>query len=195
MISLDPQTLLQAYSQGAFPMTDRDGVTRWYTADPRGIIPLEPGGFHVPRTLRQLVRQNRFEIRVNSDFPATMRACMLVRREGSWISEQLIAVYSELHQLGFAHSVEAWRGGELVGGLYGVSLGGAFFGESMFHHARDASKVALVHLIERLRQRGFVLLDTQANTPHLRRFGCIEIRAAEYLRRLRKALELECTFS
>src|SRR2546430_17804 len=131
-------------------MTDRDGVTRWYTADPRGIIPLEEGKFHVPRTLRQVVRQNRFDIRINSDFPSTMRACMLARTDGSWISDELIAVYSELHELGFAHSIEAWQGGELVGGLYGVSLGGAFFGESMFHTKRAASTVALVHLVGRL---------------------------------------------
>src|SRR5436190_2115138 len=144
MESLDPETLLLAYSQGAFPMTDRDGVTRWYTADPRGIIPLEPEGFHVPHTLAQTVRQRKFDVRINYDFEATMRACMLARPGASWISEELIAVYRQLHGLGYAHSVEAWQNGELVGGLYGVSLGAAFFGESMFHRVRDASKVALV---------------------------------------------------
>lgn len=192
MIALDPETLLQAYSQGAFPMTDRDGRTRWYTADPRGILPLE--SFHIPQTLRQTVRQGKFEIRINFDFAATMRACMNVRRDGSWISEDLVRVYTQLHEMGFAHSVEAWLKGELAGGLYGVSLGAAFFGESMFHYERDASKVALVHLVERLRERGFELLDTQATTQHLRRFGCIDIPASEYLKRLHSAMKRRCEF-
>ena len=164
-ISLDPETLLVAYSQGAFPMTDRDGTTRWYTADPRGVLPLN--AFTFPTTLRQLrSAQRRFDVRINFDFTGTMRACMSSRPEGSWISEPLIAVYQRLHELGFAHSVEAWQDGELAGGLYGVSLGAAFFGESMFHYRRDASKVALVTLVERLRERHFELLDTQASTDH-----------------------------
>src|SRR3954468_18571823 len=147
MRGLDPETLLSAYAQGVFPMADRDGVVRFYTADPRGVIPLHPPeAFHVPRTLRQIVRQGRFEIRVDHDFEATMRACMDAREGGTWISDDLIEAYTRLHALGFAHSVEAWQGDELVGGLYGVSLGGAFFGESMFHRRTDASKVALVHL-------------------------------------------------
>ncbi|HEX3356134.1 MAG TPA: leucyl/phenylalanyl-tRNA--protein transferase, partial [Tepidisphaeraceae bacterium] len=114
MAALDPETLLQAYAQGAFPMTDRDGQTRWYTADPRGIFPLDR--FHIPRTLQQTVRQGKFEVRFNHDFSATMRACMTVRRDGSWISEELVRAYTQLHELGFAHSVEAWQGGELAGG-------------------------------------------------------------------------------
>jgi leucyl/phenylalanyl-tRNA--protein transferase len=191
-VALDPETLLVAYSQGAFPMTDSDGTTRWYTADPRGIIPLD--AFHVPHTLRQIVKQNRFEIRINYDFETVMRACMTVRRDGSWISEQLIGVYKQLHELGFAHSVEAWKDGQLAGGLYGVSLGAAYFGESMFHYVRDASKVALVALVQRLHERGYELLDTQAATQHLRKFGCIEIRAEDYLRRLKRALTRRCTF-
>ncbi|HEY1628887.1 MAG TPA: leucyl/phenylalanyl-tRNA--protein transferase, partial [Tepidisphaeraceae bacterium] len=180
-------------SQGAFPMTDSDGTTRWYTADPRGILPLQ--SFHVPHSLEQIVRQDKFEIRFNHDFQSVMRACMNVREEGSWISEQLIGVYTQLHELGFAHSVEAWQGGELAGGLYGVSLGAAFFGESMFHFVRDASKVALVALVERLKQRDYELLDTQAATAHLQRFGCVEIPADEYLRRLKRALGRKCTFA
>jgi leucyl/phenylalanyl-tRNA---protein transferase len=192
-VALDPETLLTAYSQGAFPMTDSDGTTRWYTADPRGIIPLDV--FHVPRTLQQVIRNKKFQIRINHDFEAVMRACMNVRAEGSWISEQLIAVYKQLHELGFAHSVEAWQDGQLAGGLYGVSLGAAFFGESMFHYVRDASKVALVALVERLRERGYELLDTQASTTHLRRFGCVEIRADDYLRRLKRALARKCSFA
>jgi leucyl/phenylalanyl-tRNA--protein transferase len=191
-IALEPQTLLMAYSQGAFPMTDRDGTTRWYTADPRGILPL--ARFHIPRTLAQVVRQNRFEIRINHDFEGVMRACMHTRPDGSWISERLIDVYTELHSHGHAHSVECWRDGELAGGLYGVSLGGAFFGESMFHFHRDASKVALVHLVDRLKERGYELLDTQASTQHLRRFGCVDIRAEQYMKLLRIALAKTCTF-
>ncbi|HMB95817.1 MAG TPA: leucyl/phenylalanyl-tRNA--protein transferase [Tepidisphaeraceae bacterium] len=182
-----------AYSQGAFPMTDSDGTTRWYTADPRGILPLE--SFHIPHSLRQVIRQNKFEVRFDHDFEAVMRACMNVREDGSWISEQLIAVYKQLHELGFAHSVEAWKDNQLVGGLYGVSLGAAFFGESMFHYARDASKVALVALVDRLLRRGYELLDTQAATAHLQRFGCIEIPADDYLRRLKRALVRRCTFT
>src|ERR1700759_3047779 len=124
MIALDPETLLQAYSQGAFPMTDRDGRTRWYTADPRGILPLEK--FHIPHTLGQTIRQNKFELRINFDFEATMRACMNVRREGSWISEDLVRVYTQLHELGYVHSVEAWHNGEPAGGLHGGGPGAAF---------------------------------------------------------------------
>jgi leucyl/phenylalanyl-tRNA--protein transferase len=195
-ISLDPQTLLAAYGQGLFPMADGHGDVRWYTADPRGIIPLEP--FHIPRTLGTLLRKSPaeggFEIRINHDFQSTMRACSEDRQEGSWISQELIAAYVRLHELGFAHSVEAWKNGRLAGGLYGVSIGGAFFGESMFHRVRDASKVALVRLVERLRQRGYELLDTQAATPHLEKFGCIEIPAEDYLARLRRALRKRCDF-
>ena len=191
---LDPQTLLSAYAQGVFPMADRDGVIRWYTADPRGILPLDR--FHIPGTLKQTVRQGKFQIRINHDFTATMRACATVPREdgGTWINETLIAAYSRLHEMGFAHSVEAWHNDQLVGGLYGVSLGAAFFGESMFHTVRDASKVALVHLVQRLRERGYQLLDTQATTSHLKRFGAIDIPASEYGRLLRAAVTRECVF-
>jgi leucyl/phenylalanyl-tRNA--protein transferase len=199
---LDPESLLSAYAQGAFPMANRDGVIRLYTADPRGIIPLDDR-FHVPGTVRQLVKrppeQGGFEIRINHGFEAVMRGCMAERKgdnwDGTWINDELVAGYVRLHALGFAHSVECWRGGELAGGLYGVSLGGAFFGESMFHRQRDASKVALVHLVERLRTRGFVLLDTQASTPHLRRFGCFDMPAREYLRHLHDAITLDRTFA
>ncbi|HYO09581.1 MAG TPA: leucyl/phenylalanyl-tRNA--protein transferase [Tepidisphaeraceae bacterium] len=193
-VPLDPETLLSAYAQGAFPMADRDGTVRWYTADPRGIFPLE--GFHVPRNLAQLVKQGKFDVRVNHDFEATMRACADARRDdGTWINEELIRAYVRLHHLGFAHSVECWQDGLLAGGLYGVSLGAAFFGESMFHARPNASKVALVHLVERLRTRRFELLDTQATTPHLKQFGCIDISAREYLVLLRKAMKRKCEFA
>jgi leucyl/phenylalanyl-tRNA--protein transferase len=190
---LDPETLLSAYAQGAFPMADRRGIVRWYTADPRGVIPLDT--FHVPHTLGQLIRNGTgFEVRINHDFPGTMRACRDARTDGTWINDKLVAAYVRLHDMGFAHSVETWWDGELAGGLYGVSLGGAFFGESMFHRRRDASKIALVHLVNRLKDRGFELLDAQASTPHLRTFGCLELPAAEYLKRLDKALQKKCEF-
>ena len=194
-VLLDPETLLSAYAQGAFPMTDGDGVTRWYTADPRGLIPLDDR-FRVHRSLRQTIRRGLFETTVDHDFPAVMRACRDERPEGTWISEELVDAYVALHAEGFAHSVEVWDAadGELVGGLYGVTLGGAFFGESMFHRRTDASKVALVALVERLRERRFVLLDAQARTPHLSRFGCLDVPAGQYLRMLRKAITLQRTF-
>jgi leucyl/phenylalanyl-tRNA---protein transferase len=192
-MDLSPQVLLGAYAQGAFPMTDQDGVTRWYTADPRGVLPFEQ--FHIPRTLRQRLRKDPplFEIRVNHDFEATMRGCM-TQRADTWISDDLIRAYVRLHHLGFAHSVEAWRDGQLAGGLYGVSLGAAFFGESMFHRATDASKVCLVHLVQRLQERGYELLDSQATTEHLRKFGCVDIPADEYLKRLDRALQKARSF-
>jgi len=198
-VQLDPETLLSAYAQGAFPMADRDGVIRWFTADPRGVFPLDHR-FHVPRNLRQIVRQGKFELRINHDFEATMRACKDVPRTdresaGTWISDELVDAYVRLHELGFAHSVECWQDGQLAGGLYGVSLGGAFFGESMFHVRPNASKVALVHLVQRLRERGYELLDTQASTAHLRQFGCLEMAAGEYLKKLRKALGKSCDFA
>jgi leucyl/phenylalanyl-tRNA--protein transferase len=192
---LSPEILVEAYCNGVFPMTDADGQVRWYTADPRGILPLDR--FHVPKTLAQFMRSGRFpfEIRIDHDFEAIMRACMQCRAGATWISEEMIEAYVRLHRLGLAHSVEVWREGKLSGGLYGVSIGGAFFGESMFHYEPDASKVALVHLVRRLQERGFVLLDAQAATEHLRRFGCIEIPAEEYLSRLRAAIKKKCVFA
>jgi len=192
-MDLSPETLLSAYTQGAFPMTDRDGHTRWYTADPRGIVPLDR--FHIPSTLRQLLNKNPpvYEVRFNFDFEAVMRGCM-EQRGDSWISEELIRAYVRLHRLGFAHTVEAWKDGELAGGLYGVSIGAVFFGESMFHRRDNASKVALVHLVQRLREREFDLLDSQATTQHLKRFGCIDIPAEDYMKRLEGALRKERVF-
>jgi leucyl/phenylalanyl-tRNA--protein transferase len=190
---LDPESLLSAYAQGVFPMADRSGHVKWFSADPRGILPLD--AFHVSHTLAQLIRNGKgFEVRINHDFERTMRACQQARSDGTWINQKLIAAYVRLHDLGFAHSVETWWDGELAGGLYGVSLGGAFFGESMFHRRRDASKIALVALVNRLNDRGFELLDTQASTSHLKRFGCIEIPAAEYLRRLDAAMQKKREF-
>jgi leucyl/phenylalanyl-tRNA--protein transferase len=194
-MELEPATLLSAYSQGVFPMADRDGVLRFYTADPRGLIPLD-SRFHIPHTLGQLIRKSPpvFDLCINRNFEATMRGCMSARADGTWINEELIDAYCRLHELGFAHSVETWQGGKLVGGLYGVSLGGAFFGESMFHTVPDASKVALVHLVTRLRERKFELLDSQATTPHLRKFGAYDIPAHDYITLLNRAVKRRCEF-
>jgi leucyl/phenylalanyl-tRNA--protein transferase len=190
---LDPDTLLAAYASGAFPMADEEGQIHWYTANPRGVLPID--SFHIPQTLRQLIRQKKFEIRINHNFEQTMRACMTARpNKATWINGELIAAFTRLHQMGHAHSVEAWRNNELAGGLYGVSLGAAFFGESMFHHQRDASKVALAALVDRLNERNFELLDTQSCTQHLKRFGTIEIPEEDYLARLAKALKRQCSF-
>ncbi len=183
----DVPTLLYAYSHGVFPMAE-DDVIYWYEPDPRAILPLD--AFHVSRSLTRTLRQARFEIRVNYDFAAVIAACAAAApgREQSWISGDIQAAYLALHRAGYAHSVEAWQDGRLAGGLYGVAINSFFAGESMFSLVRDASKVALVHLVRRLRDRRYQLLDVQFSTPHLRRFGAIEIPRLEYLRRLRLAL-------
>ena len=193
-MKLSPHLLLNAYSQGIFPMADADGAIYWYDPDPRAIIPLE--NFHVPRSLARTIKQGKFEIRVDSAFRTVMEACaeQTPGREVTWISAKIIEAYCELHALGFAHSVETWIEGKLVGGLYGVALGGLFAGESMFSRVRDSSKVAMVYLVERLRRRGFVLLDTQFMTDHLRRFGTIEIPREEYQSRLAHALTIWARF-
>lgn len=191
---LSPQTLLSAYCQGVFPMAHEDGRIYWYDPDPRAIIPLDR--FHVSRSLRRTIRQQRFTIRLDSAFTAVMEACAAPGpgREATWISEDLIQAYTRLHRLGFAHSVEAWRAGKLVGGLYGVAIGGFFAGESMFSLEQDSSKVALAFLVAHLNERRFSLLDTQFMTEHLRRFGAIEISAVDYKLKLSRALLLPVTF-
>jgi len=173
-------------------MAVEDGQIGWFSPDPRGILPLE--SFHVPTRLARVVRSQQFQVTVNRAFEAVMRACADRPDSGTWISEEIFQSYVALHRLGLAHSVETWQGEDLAGGLYGVHLGGAFFGESMFHRVRDASKVALVSLVDRLQRRGFRLLDTQWVTPHLEQFGAIEIPRREYLARLKKALEVNCFF-
>lgn len=187
---IDPEVLLQGYRLGVFPMAMEDGAIEWFSPDPRAILPLDK--FHVPQTLERIVRKKSFEIRINASFPEVMRQC--AERPETWINGEIIESYTRLNQLGHAHSVEAWQNGELAGGLYGVSIGGAFFGESMFHHVRDASKIALVALRQQLCERRFVLLDTQWLTPHLVKFGAIEIPRAEYLHRLSSAVNLSRTF-
>jgi leucyl/phenylalanyl-tRNA--protein transferase len=188
---IDPEVLLQGYRLGVFPMAMADGAIEWFSPDPRAILPLKE--FHVPHALERLFRKKTFEIRLDNSFVEVMREC--ARRPETWISEEIIASYSRLHELGHAHSVEAWKDGKLAGGLYGVAIGGAFFGESMFHHARDASKIALLGLVEHLRARKFALLDTQWVTPHLEQFGAIEIPRPKYLHLLTTAVNLPRSFS
>jgi len=190
--TIDSRFLLDAYCSGFFPMAEPEtGEIQWFSPDPRGIIELS--AFTIPRSLRQTIRKGMMEVRINGCFETIMREC--ARREETWISEDLIRTYVRLHELGFAHSVESWVGQELAGGLYGVAIGGAFFGESMVSLRRDASKVALAALVERLNQRGFELLDTQYMTPHLKRFGGREIPRAEYMKRLDAAIRKQCTFT
>ena len=194
--------LLHAYTRGAFAMTDEDGVTRWYTADPRGVLPLTEGvgGFHIPRSLRRVIRQRRFHTRFDTAFSEVVDACAVDRPDATWLGQGLRDAYRDLHQLGFAHSVEAWLPATprspplLVGGVFGVALRGAFFAESMFHRTSDAGKVALVSLVHHLRDRGYSLLDTQQCSPTVRAMGGYEISASEYLRRLDAALDIQCTF-
>lgn len=190
---LPVDTLLSAYANGWFPMAMDSGEIRWFSPDPRGIIPLD--AFHVPRRLERTVRQQVFEIRIDTAFRQVMEHCRAREdADGNWINDEIIDSYTALHDVGFAHSVEAWREETLVGGLYGVALKGAFFGESMFHRVADASKVALVALVERLRSRGYTLLDTQWVTPHLEQFGAVEIPRRRYLRMLDAALQIDSTF-
>ncbi len=187
---ITPALLLRAYASGVFPMADSADDPDIYWVEPalRGIIPLD--GLHVPRRLRRTVRRGLFEIRINTAFDAVMAGCAAPApgRENTWINTTIRRLYNRLHEMGHAHCVECWQGGRLVGGLYGVQLNGAFFGESMFSRARDASKVALVHLVARLNAGGFSLLDAQFITGHLARLGAIEIPQAEYLARLERAL-------
>jgi leucyl/phenylalanyl-tRNA--protein transferase len=191
-LTLTAEGILLAYRHGIFPMADeRSGEVLWFRPDPRAIIPLD--GLHISRSLARTLRRGLFEIRVDTDFEGVMRACA-DRPEGTWISERFVEVYGALHRAGQAHSVEAWRNGRLVGGTYGVALGGAFMAESMFHRETDASKVALAALVARLRERHFILLDVQYVTPHLESLGAIEITRREYERRLEQALGLPCRF-
>lgn len=187
-LELSPQLLLSAYCQGVFPMADHDGVIRWYDPNPRTIIPLDT--FHVPRRLGRTVRNGPYEMRVDTAFREVIVACADPDREGGWISEEIIDAYERMYTLGFAHSVETWLDGRLVGGLYGVAVNGLFAGESMFSHERDASKVALVHLVERLRRGRFTLLDTQFSTEHLAQFGILEVSRSVYKRLLAEALSV-----
>lgn len=183
--------LREAYAQGFFPMPHPDtGEILWFHPEPRTILPLD--GFHVSRSLHRTLRKGDFEIRVDHDFAGVMKAC--ADRAETWITNQFIDVYSEMHEAGDAHSLEVWRNDQLIGGVYGVSLGGAFFAESMFHRVTDMSKVALFHLVERMKGRGMTLLETQFMTPHLKSLGAVEISRARYMKRLGEALRVPVTF-
>jgi leucyl/phenylalanyl-tRNA--protein transferase len=190
--SLTPEHLLVAYASGYFPMAESRESEElfWFSPDPRGVLPIE--GFNIPRGLARFMKDHPFTLKVNSAFEEVMRGCAEItnKRDETWINDHIIALYVALHKMGNAHSVETWRDGKLVGGLYGVSLGGAFFGESMFSREAEASKVALVTLVDVLRDAGYVLLDTQYANPHLQQFGIQEIPRRRYIKMLEKALNV-----
>ena len=196
MSDIDADALLRAYAYGVFPMAESRDDPQLYWIDPerRGILPLD--GFHVPKRLRRRVRAGVFDVRIDTAFREVMLGCAATApdRDGTWINDRIVSLYCELHERGHAHSVECWRDGALVGGLYGVSIGAAFFGESMFSRATDASNVALVHLVARLVAGGYKLLDTQFVTEHLQQFGAIEISRDAYRARLFEATSVEADF-
>lgn len=193
---IPPELLIRAYASGVFPMSESadDPEVFWVRPETRGIIPLH--GFHMPKSLAKTMRQHRFDIRRDTDFDGVIDGCAESRpgRRRTWINGPIREAYAELFRRGHCHTVEAWREGRLVGGLYGVTLGRAFFGESMFARERDASKVCLAHLVEHLRERGFELLDTQFTTEHLKRFGAVDVPRSRYERMLADALSGEARF-
>ncbi|MCK8490766.1 MULTISPECIES: leucyl/phenylalanyl-tRNA--protein transferase [Spirosoma] len=195
MNKLSADDLIYGYIHGIFPMADADGTLYWYAPDPRAIIPIDT--YKPARSLRPVINQNQFEIRINTDFEQVMRYCSLPRSESdsTWISEEIIGAYTDLHRMGLAHSVETYIENRLVGGLYGVSLGAAFFGESMFHLVSNASKVAFHYLILTLRQQKFQLLDTQFINDNVRRYGAIEIPKPDYMKLLKSALRKKARFN
>jgi leucyl/phenylalanyl-tRNA--protein transferase len=197
VVEITPELLLKAYACGIFPMAENadDPGLQWFEPEWRGIVPLE--GFHVPGRLARTVRSDRYTVVVDRDFDAVIAGCAAPQtgRRRTWINDRICKLYGKLFDRGHCHTVETYEGDRLVGGLYGVSLGAAFFGESMFHRARDASKVALVHLIARLRKGGFQLLDTQYITEHLKLFGAIEIAREDYHKLLEAALPREADFA
>ncbi|MBP0446766.1 leucyl/phenylalanyl-tRNA--protein transferase [Roseomonas sp. SSH11] len=195
-LPVTPDLVLRAYRAGLFPMAEGRGSGRLYWLDPklRGILPLDR--FHLPRSLRRTVLSGRFDVSADTDFPGVLAGCAAPApgREDSWINEEIEDLFNALHRIGHAHSIEVREGGALVGGLYGIRIGAAFFGESMFARADDASKVALVHLVARLRRGGFTLLDTQFLNDHLARFGGEEIPQADYRARLAQAVDSPATW-
>jgi leucyl/phenylalanyl-tRNA---protein transferase len=189
-MNLDWRILISGYVQGVFPMADEAGLIRWYAPDPRAVFELDT--FHIPRRLAETLHKNPYRLTIDKNFAGVVKGC--AARETTWISEDIERVYLDLYNRGFGHSIEAWEGDELVGGLYGVALGGAFFGESMFHRATDASKIVLCHTISHLKKQGFVLFDIQYVNPFLEQFHPVEIPLEEYLERLAEALLLRVTF-
>jgi leucyl/phenylalanyl-tRNA---protein transferase len=197
MSSITPQVLLQAYAAGVFPMAESatDPALYWVEPDERGVIPLD--SFHISRSLRKRVKHQTYEIRIDTAFHSVIVECAAKSdaRKETWINKRIITLYTQLHKMGCAHSVESWLDGTLVGGLYGIRIGAAFFGESMFSRATDASKVALVHLVARLKFGGFTLLDAQFVNPHLLQFGSKAMKKAEYHQLLETALEKDADFA
>ena len=193
-LPLTAEALVYAYASGVFPMAEETGEILWYSPDPRAIIPID--SYKPAKSLKPIINQKRFEIRVNTSFEQVMRNCALPRatEDETWISEELVQAYTSLHKMGLAHSVEAWQDGILVGGLYGVALGGAFFGESMFSLVSNSSKVAFHYLVQILREQNYSLLDSQFMNDNVLRYGAIEIPRSEYKKRLAKALKSTCDF-
>ncbi len=195
-MKITPQVLLKAYACGLFPMAESadDPTLYWIEPDQRGVIPLDT--FHVPRSLSKIIRKGVFDIRVDTDFDGVISGCaeLTSDRRETWINQPIRELYGELFHMGFCHTVECWKDGALMGGLYGIHIGGAFFGESMFSRIPDASKVALVHLRDRLKAGGFTLLDTQFVTDHLRKFGAHEVPRADYNELLQDALQIDSDF-
>ncbi len=195
MHKLTADDLIYGYINGIFPMADADGTLYWYSPDPRAVIPLDT--YKPAKSLRPVLNKRQFDIRINANFEQVMRACAAPRSDddSTWISDEIVAAYTDLHRMGLAHSVETYVDNALVGGLYGVSLGSAFFGESMFHHVSNASKVAFHYLVLMLREQQFSLLDTQFINDNVRRFGAVEIPKSEYLKRLKNALRKKARFT
>lgn len=195
-MKITPQVLLKAYACGLFPMAESadDPTLYWIEPDQRGVIPLDT--FHVPRSLSKIIRKDVFDVRVDTDFDGVISGCaeLTSERRETWINQPIRDLYGELFHMGFCHTVECWKDGALMGGLYGIHIGGAFFGESMFSRMPDASKVALVHLRDRLKAGGFTLLDTQFVTDHLRKFGAHEVPRADYNELLQDALQVDSDF-
>ena len=196
LFEITPQVLLKAYACGIFPMAESasDPGMFWVEPEVRGILPLE--SFHIPASLKKTMRKNTFSLHIDRDFDAVIKACAekTENRDSTWINDRILTLYTELHNMGYAHSFEAWHEGKLVGGLYGVKLGTAFFGESMFSRMNDASKTTLVFLVYEMLKNGFTLLDTQFTTEHLKRFGVIDIHKSEYHTMLEAALENAADF-
>ena len=192
---LTADDLIYGYMNGIFPMADNDGTLYWYSPEPRAVIPIDT--YKPPKSLRPTINKKIFEVRISANFEAVMRNCASSRKgdDETWISEEIIEAYCELHKMGLAFSVETYINDNLVGGLYGVSIGGAFFGESMFYKVPDASKVAFHYLLEILKQQGYELLDTQFINENVKRFGAIEIPRQEYVKQLKKSLEKRCHFT